>query len=198
MKILKLLMKLLLFIVGVLVSLWLLMPWGKVGEYAVLSAEKIASSKGFNTQHSSVSGSWRGPNIIVNDFTSKMALGGGEFKTLSFTPSFPQSMIQLAPVMSISFTGGKLSFPGGIDADIGSGNVEVSYKNGILFIRNLKNTGELSFDGSIAIDINSTKIDHADLMIKSPESIEQSLDSMKSMLPLTQESNGQWRLRRDK
>lgn len=174
------------------------MPWGKIGEYAVLSAEKIATSKGFNTQHSSVSGSWKGPNIKVNDFTSKMIFGGGEFKTLDFSPSLIKSIIQFSPVISVSFTGGKLSFPGGNDADIGSGNVEVSLKNGILLLRNIKNTGELLLDGNIAIDINGARIDNADLLIKSPEKIEQSLNSMKTMLPLTQESKGQWRLRRDK
>ncbi|MCL1875179.1 MAG: hypothetical protein FWF87_02835, partial [Synergistaceae bacterium] len=181
-----------------LISLWLLMPWGKIGEYAVLSAEKIASSKGFNTQHASVSGSWRGPTIEINEFVSKMIFAGGEFKTLSLSPSFIQSIIQFSPVISVSFTGGKLSFPGGNDVDIGSGNVEVSLKNGILSLKNFKNTGELLFDGSVAIDINGAKIETADLMIKPPEKIESSLNSMKAMLPLIQESNGQWRLRRDK
>ena len=198
MKFFKALIKVLIFIVGTLISLWLFTPWGKIGEYAVLSAERTVTSKGFNTQHSSVSGSWKGPNIIINDFSSKMALGGGQFKTLSFSPSFLKTIIQFSPVVSVSFTGGTLSFPGGNDADIGSGNFEVSLKNGILLLRNLKNTGELSLDGSIAIDINGSKIDNADLLIKSPEKIEQSLNSMKAMLPLTQESKGQWRLKRDK
>ena len=198
MKFFKALLKTFIFIIGALIAIWLLMPWGKIGEYAVLSAEKIATSKGFNTQHSSVSGSWKGPNIKVNDFTSKMIFGGGEFKTLDFSPSLIKSIIQFSPVISVSFTGGKLSFPGGNDADIGSGNVEVSLKNGILLLRNIKNTGELLLDGNIAIDINGARIDNADLLIKSPEKIEQSLNSMKTMLPLTQESKGQWRLRRDK
>ena len=198
MKFFKVLLKTFIFIVGTLISLWLLMPWGKIGEYTVLSAERIATSRGFNTQHSSVSGSWKGPSIRINDFTSKMALGGGEFKTLSFSPSFLKSIIQISPVVSVSFTGGILSFPGGNNAVIGSGNFEVSLKNGILLLKNLKNTGELILDGNIAIDINSAKIDNADLMIKSPEKIEQSLNSMKAMLPLTQESKGQWRLKRDK
>jgi len=197
-KFFKALLKTFIFIIGALIAIWLLMPWGKIGEYAVLSAEKIATSKGFNTQHSSVSGSWKGPNIKVNDFTSKMIFGGGEFKTLDFSPSLIKSIIQFSPVISVSFTGGKLSFPGGNDADIGSGNVEVSLKNGILLLRNIKNTGELLLDGNIAIDINGARIDNADLLIKSPEKIEQSLNSMKTMLPLTQESKGQWRLRRDK
>ena len=198
MKFFKALIKTFIFIVGTLISLWLLMPWGKIGEYAVLSGERVVTSKGFNTHHSSVSGSWKGPSIKINDFTSKMALGGGEFKTLSFSPSFLKSIIQFSPVVSVSFTGGMLSFPGGNDADIGSGNFEVSLKNGILLLKNLNNTGELLLDGSIAIDINGARIENADLAIKSPEKIEQSLNSMKAMLPLTQESKGQWRLRRDK
>ena len=174
------------------------MPWGKIGEYAVLSAERMASSKGFNTQHSSVSGSWRGPTIEINDFSSKMAFGGGEFKTLSFSPSFMQSVVQISPVISVSFTGGKLFLPGGSDAEIGSGNFEISFKNGILSIKNIKNTGELLLDGNIAIDAGEAKIDNADMLIKPPGKIESSLNSMRVMLPLTRESNGQWKLKRDK
>ena len=193
----KVLIKTLIFAVGALVSLWLLTPWGKIGEYAILSVEKTAISKGFNAQHSSVNGSWKGPNIKVNNFVSKMAFGGGEFKTLSFSPSFLQSIIQFSPVISVSFTDSTLFFPGGNAIDIGSGNFEVSRKNDKLLFRNLKNTGEFLLEGNIAIDVKGPKIDNADLMIKSPEKTEQSLYLMKAILPLTQESKGQWRLRRD-
>ena len=109
-----------------------------------------------------------------------------------------QSIIQFSPVISISFTDGKLLLPGGNEAEMRTGNVEVSLKNGILLLKNLKSTGELSLDGNIAIDLNGVKIDNADLMIRPPEKIEPSLDLMKVMLPLTQESQGIWRLKRDK
>ena len=198
MKLLKILIKTLIFIIGTLISLWLLMPWGAIGEYGVLSMERIASSRGFNIQHSSVSGSWIGPTIRINGFTSRMAFGGGEFRTLSLSPSIIQSFIQLSPVISVSFTGGTLSLPGGNDADMGSGTVEISLRNGILLLNNLKSTGELSLDGNIAIDINGARIETADLMIRSPERIETSLNSMRAILPLIQESNGQWRLRRER
>ena len=198
MKYVKLIIKIFMFIIGVLISLWILMPWGRIGEYAVLSAERTASSKGFDAKHSSVSGSWKGPTIRINDFSAKMALGGGEFKTLTISPSFMQSIIRFSPVALVSFTGGKLSLPGGNDADMGSGKVEVSIKRGILLLKNFKSAGELSLDGSLAIDINGNKIDNADLIIRSPEKIEPVLRSISIMLPITQESAGQWRLRRDK
>ena len=197
MKLFKVLIKTLIFIVGALASLWIFMPWGEMGEYAVLSAEKTASSRGYNIQHSSVSGSWIGPSILINDFASRMVLAGGEFKTLRLSPSFIQSLIRFSPVMSVSFTGGKLSLPGGNDADLGSGRVEISLKNGILLLNNLRSTGELSFDGFATININSARIENADIMINSPERIESSLNSMSIMLPLTRESAGQWRLKRD-
>jgi len=191
-------MKTFVFIVGLTVSLWIFMPWGKIGEYAVLSAEKIASSRGLNTRHTSVSGSWKGPTININDFIAKIALGGGEFKVLSLSPSFMQSIIQFSPVVSVSFTGAKLSLPGVNDVGIDSGKVDLSLKNGILLLKNLRSTGELSFEGFVAIDISGAKIDTADLMIKPPQKIESSLNLMKNMLPLTQESPGQWRLKREK
>jgi len=198
-KFFKVLMKAFIFIVGLLVSLWVFMPWGKIGEYAVLSAERIATSRGIvNARHTSVSGSWRGPTIRINDFTARNALGGGEFKVLSLSPSFMQSIIQFSPVVSVSFTGAKLLLPGGNETGMDSGKVDLSLKKGILLLKNLKSTGELSFEGFVAIDTNGNKIETADLMIKPPQKIEPALNLMKTMLPLTQESTGQWRLKRDK
>ena len=198
MKLFKVFIKAFIFILGVLISLWVLMPWGKIGEYAVLSAERTASSRGFDARHTSVSGSWRGPTIKINDFTAKMVFGGGEFRTLSISPSFIQSIIQFSPVAIVSFTGGRLLLPGGNSADLGSGKVEVSVSRGTLLLKNLKSVGELSIDGHVAIDINGQKIDNADLVMKSPERIESTLSAMSLLLPLTQESAGQWRLRREK
>jgi hypothetical protein len=203
-KYLKVLIKVFVFIIGALISLWLLMPWGKIGEYAVLSAEKMVSSRGMITrgltvQHSSVSGTWRGPTIGINDFSAKMNLGGGEFKKISFSPSFMQSIIQLSPVASVSFTGGKLLLPGGNETDMGRGKVDVSYKKGILSLKNFKSEGELAFDGFIVLDVNNNDIVNGDLMIKAPEKIESSLDLAKTLMrSLNQESTGQWRIKKEK
>ena len=198
MKFLKKLSKVFLFLVAAIVSLWILAPWGKIGEYAVLRAENMVRSR-LNVQHSSVDGSWIGPNIKVNDFAAKMKMfGGGEFKTISVSPSFIKSLIQFSPVVSVAFTGGKLLF-GLNDADMGAGNFELSLKNNILFIRNLKSIGDLSFDGFIEINIGNFTIENADLVIRPPEKIEPSMSDMKGMVPsLIQESPGQWRIKKEK
>jgi hypothetical protein len=197
-KFLKILSKVFVFIVGALITLWILAPWGKIGEYAVLSAENVARNRGLTAHHASVDGSWIGPNIKVNNFVAKMVLGGGEFRTISVSPLFIKSIIQFSPVVSVSFTGGKLLYMGN-DADMGAGSFELLLKNNILSVRNLKSVGELSFDGFIQVNIRDFAIENADLMIKPPEKIESHLGSMKMMVPsLIQETTGQWRIKKEK
>lgn len=193
-------MKIIVFIIGASVALWILMPWDKIGEYVVLSAERRASTMAIAVRHSSVNGSWYGPNITINDFTGKYLIAGGEFKTVSVTPSYLQSLIQFSPVISVSFGGGKISLPGGNETDLGSGQVEVSFKNGILTLRNLRSAGELSFDGYIEIDLSKGReIDNADLIIKAPEKFDSYMQTIKSMIPsLSKESAGQWRIKKEK
>jgi hypothetical protein len=199
-KFFKVLIKAFIFIIGVLVSLWIFMPWGEIGEYAVLSAERAAVSRGFTARHTSVSGTWNGPVIKINNFVARMAMGGGEFETLSVSPSIMKSLFQFSPVVSVSFTGGKLFLPGGKDAEMGTGKVEISLKNGILLLKDLSSTGELAFDGYVAYDINGGRVDNADLAIKSPESVEQALNLARTMMnnDLNEESKGLWRLKRVK
>ena len=197
MKYLKKLMNVFIFLFGALIALWFFMPWGKIGEYGVLSAEKMVSSRGLTAQHKSVSGSWRGPTIGINDFSAKMVLGGGEFKTISFSPSFIQTIIKFAPTVSVSFIGGKLLLPGN-EADLGRGKVDVSYKKGILSLRNFKSEGELSFDGFITLGVDNREIINADLIIRAPEKFETPFGMVKRLIPsLVQESTGQWRIRKD-
>jgi len=197
-KFLKILTKLLIFIVGALISLWILAPWGKIGEYAVLSAENVARARNLTAQHTSVDGSWIGPKVRINNFSAKANFGGGgEFTTIDLSPSYFKSVFQFSPVALVSFTGGKLV--GLIDADMGSGNFEISLKNSILYIRNLKSQGELSFDGFIEINIRDFTIENADLVIRNPERIEMPLNAMKGMVPsLVQENPGQWRIKKEK
>ena len=198
MRFLKILSKIFVFILGAIISLWILAPWGKIGEYAVLRAENIVRARGLTVQHTSVDGSWIGPNIKVNDFGAKMVLGGGEFRTISVSPLYMKSIFRFSPVVSVSFSGGKLLF-GGDDTDMGSGNFELSLKNSILLVGNFKSTGDLSFDGFIEINIRDFAIENADLMIRPPERIESSLSAMKVMVPsLIQETTGQWRIKKEK
>ena len=200
MKYLKKFLKVFIFIIGVMIAIWISLPWDKIGEYAVLIAERRVSSMGFTARHSSVNGSWKGPNIKVNDFAAKMTLGGGEFQSISVTPSYLKSITQFAPVISVSFSGGKVFLPGGSEADMGAGQVEISFKNGILSLRNFKSVGDLSFDGFIVIDVkNGVKIDNADMIIKATSSAEVSLNFLSQMVrDMTKESAGQWRIKREK
>lgn len=190
-------MKTFIFIVGALVALWIFMPWDKIGEFIVLSAERRASSMGVSVRHSSVSGSWYGPKIVINDFSGKYLIAGGEFRIISVTPLYVQSIIHFSPAMSVSFSGGKVSLPVVNDTDLGSGQVEVSYKDGVVLLKNLISDGEISLNGYIAI--RGREIDEADLMIKVPEKFESYMSTMKAMIPsLNKESTVLWRIKKEK
>lgn len=198
MTFLKLFIKFTIFAIALVCSLWVFAPWGKIGEYVVLSAEQRAAASGINVRHSSVAGSWSGPTINVNDFSAKVMFGGGSFKTITVSPAITDSVMSFSPVIYVSFTGGEVSMPGGAAASLGSGSFELSTSGGLIMISNLRSSGELILDGYVVIDPASAKIDNADMKIKAPDSLKQALSSMKAFLPLSEEQDGSWKLKREK
>lgn len=197
MRFLKNFVKLMIFAVGLMIAAWIFMPWGRIGEYILVNSENAAAAKGFSMRHSAVSGSWHGPTVDIQDLMARMLLGGGGFKNISISPAIFASIINLSPVISVSFSGGEVSLPGGVVASLGSGSLELSFSSGIILMDKVKSAGEISLEGSVAIDPSKGRIERANLTVKSPEKLHNSISAMKGILPLTEGPNGTWLLKRE-
>jgi hypothetical protein len=82
---------------------------------------------------------------------------------------------------------------------LGNGRVTVSAVGGGLLLDGLRSGGDLSLDGDLRLDFTAERpIVWADvaLGVKDEPFEKETLPSLKNILPLQQEAQGRWRLRR--
>jgi len=201
---LKNFLKILLFLVGMLLMVWIFMPWRQVGETVLLSASRrlpVPTTITYTTIGNARNG------FVVNNLEVRNLMGMVDmyFSSLTITPDVTASLLGMAPASLVSFTGmviGDIAvtplrkLPG---VAPGNGRVAVSVNRQGIFLDSLRSDGELSANGSLLIDTSEMRILWADMaMDVRNEAFEENLSIVASVsgLPLHQESPGRWTLRR--
>jgi len=202
MKALKIFLKTLLFVVGLLLTGWFFMPWKQVGEVVLLSASSRLPT-GASLAYSTV-GNARG-GFVVNNLEIKNLMGMVDvsFNTLTIVPNAVASLLGMAPICRLTFTGAVMGdiavtplrkIPG---VALGNGRVVVSINRQGIFLDALRSDGELSTSGSLLVDLSAMRITWADVILDvKSEAFEENLSLLGSILPLERESSGRWFLRR--
>jgi len=201
---LKNFLKVLLFLAGLLLTVWFFMPWRQIGEAALLSASRrlpVPASIAYSTVRSTRNG------FTVNNLEIRNLEGLVDiyFRTLTITPNVTASLLGMAPSSLVSFTGASIgdiavtplrTLPG---VAPGNGRVAVSVNRQGIFLDGLRSDGELSAAGYLLLDPSEMRILWADMaMDVRNEAFEENLSILASVsgLPLHQEGPGRWTLRR--
>jgi len=198
----KIFLKTLLFLVGLLLTLWIFMPWKQVGEAVLLSVSRrlpTSASLAYSTVGKA------GGGFVINNLEVKNLMGmlDASFNTLTIVPDAAASVMGLAPTCRVAFTGAVIGdiavtplmkIPG---VALGNGRVVISVNKQGIFLENLRSDGELSANGSLLADPSEMRIVWADIAldVKSKE-FEEKMSLLESVLPLHQEGPGRWFLRR--
>jgi hypothetical protein len=205
MKAIKLILKTLLFLLGILVSVWVFMPWKQVGEILLLEAGRQLKTPASLTW--AAVGNAPG-GFVVEDLKARKLMGMVDvsFGTLTIIPELMASLLAMSPTCRISFTDNAVSeiavtplkkIPGVV---LNNGHVTVSLNNREILLDEVRSDGEISMRGSLLLSLSAERlIRWADvtLDVKS-EPFEQELPSLQMSLglPLEQDSPGHWFLRR--
>ena len=112
--------------------------------------------------------------------------------SVTIKPELTASILSLAPVCRITFTGGNVRL--GQTMNFGDGRLLLTAGREIL-LEDMKTNGEFSLDGYITIDTSTLRIGHADAKLTVPEEFSQNMNMMKNFLPIVEEG-GTWYLRR--
>ena len=205
MKALSILIKTLLFLVGLLVAVWIFLPWKQVGEYALVAAGRRLETPASIT--------WAAVNnvpggFVIEDLKAQRLMGMVDvsFSTLTVVPDMIASLLNMSPTCRISFTGNTVSeiavtplkkIPGIV---LNNGHTIVSLNDQGILLDEVYSDGEISMRGSLLLSPSGERlIGWADvaLDIKS-EPFEKELPSLQMSLglPLQQDVPGRWFLRR--
>ena len=203
MNALKNFLKVLLFLVGLLLTGWWFMPWRQVGEAVLLTAGGRLPAPASLTY--STVGNARG-GFVVNNLEIRNLVGMVDmhFDTVTIVPLTAASFLSMAPTGQVAFTGAIIGdiavtpmrrIPG---VAPGNGRVVVSANRQGVFLDNLRTDGELSTRGSLLV-APSGRITWADVVMDiRSEAFEENLSVIgpATGLPLQRDGPGRWSLRR--
>ena len=112
--------------------------------------------------------------------------------SVTIQPLLTASVLSLAPVCAISFTGASMRL--GQTMRFGDGGFLLTAGREIL-LEDLHTNGDFALDGYITLDTAAMRIARADAKIKLPASLSANMNLLKNFLPLVEEG-GNWYLRR--
>ncbi|MDR1979883.1 MAG: hypothetical protein LBQ42_14205 [Synergistaceae bacterium] len=205
MKTVKILLKICVFVAGVVAAGWVFMPWKQVGETVLLSASRRLKAP-FLIAYSSVGNVPGGFAVEDLDVRGLMGMLDVSFKKLTIVPDILASLLNMAPTCRVAFAGNALGeisvtplkkIPGVV---IGSGRVAVSFNRQGILLEELRSDGDLSMNGSLLLAPSADRLIHwanVAINVKS-ELFEKELPSLEAALglPLQQDAPGRWFLRR--
>lgn len=200
--VLKIFLKVLLFAAGLLLAGWFFMPWRQVGEAVLLSASNHLPEPAY-LSYSTVRSTAGG--FVVNDLEIRNLMGMVNvfFSSVTIIPDVGTSLLSMAPTCRITFTGAVIGdiavtpFSKIPSVAPGNGRAVVSINRQGVFLDGLRSVGELSTSGSLLINLSGMEILWADVAIDiDSETFEEYMPHLALILPLQQESQGRWFLRR--
>ena len=190
-RILKFL-RVLLFLAAFLASAWFFLPWRPVGEAALSAAQRRLEAQGMRLSFSgvdAVDGGFRVNDVALSGFARF------SFESLTFRPQLLSSLLAVTPVFSLSFKAGGMFL--GSPVSLGDGEVLVTASPEGVLLERLRSNGDFAINGFIAINPAQMRISRAEAALDVPASLAENMETLKAFLPLVQEGDGRWFLRRE-
>ena len=181
--------KIILFMAGLLIAMYIFLPYQSIGKLAMSIAHDQLQRRGMRLNYSDVTGEDGG--FTVNNLTLS-GMPNISISSVTIKPEYLSSLATLSPVCDITFKGANIRV--GQALNLGDGGFLLTAGNEIL-LENLRTNGEFSLSGYMTIDMSSMRIGRADARLEVPESFSQNMGMLRNFLPLLQEGD-KWYLRR--
>lgn len=181
--------RILLFVAGFGLALYVFIPWREAGRFAMSIAHDQLQRRGMRLNYSDVSGEEGG--FTVNNLTLS-GMADISLSAVTVKPEFVASILTLSPVCQITFKGGNIRL--GQTLNFGDGGFLLTAGREIL-LENLRTNGDFRLNGYMTVDPSAMRIGHADARLEVPETFAQNMGMMRNFLPLVQEGDN-WYLRR--
>ncbi|MBQ3377888.1 MAG: hypothetical protein IJG62_06415 [Synergistaceae bacterium] len=190
---LKLILKLLLLIIGFCIAFWMFLPWREVGGAALSLARHVLEQKGLRLNFAGVR-SQNGEQGFIIDGLEIAGFTNFSFDSLTIRPQILASLMNFAPVCDIRFRGGSMTM--GQKINFGDGSLLLTASPNNILIENLRTNGDFAVNGFLAVNPAQSRISRAEASLQVPAEFESNMQTLKNFLPLVQDKNGNWFLRR--
>ena len=183
--------KILLFIAAFCYAMYIFLPWDSLGRFAMSMAHNRLERQGMRLNYTDVNAEDGG--FTVNNLTLNGAVSIA-LNSITIKPQLLASVLSLAPVCEINFTGAGVRF--GQVLNFGDGGFLLTAGREIILLENLKTNGDFALNGFLSFNLSTMKLGRSEARLDVPESFNQNMPMLQSFLPITQEGD-RWHLRRD-
>ncbi len=184
-------LKVLLFIIGFCAALWYFLPYREVGRVLMSVAHSQLAQRGMNLAYSDITDEPDG--FTINNLALEVPVNVS-FSSLTIRPRLLSSLLSLAGVCNIDFRSCNITF--GQRLNIGDGHFLMTATPSEILLEDLRTNGDFRVNGYLTINTSTMKIGQAEARVNVPEDFAVGLNLLKNFLPLEQDNNGQWYLRR--
>jgi len=183
--------KFLLFITAFFFAVYIFLPWASLGNFAMSAARSRLERQGMRLTYTDVAGEEGG--FTVNNL---MLNGAANISVSSITikPQLLASVLSLAPVCEINFTGTAVRL--GQVLNFGDGGFLLTAGREEILLENLRTNGEFALNGFLTVNLATMKLGRSEARLDVPESFAQNMAMLQNFLPLTREGD-RWHLRRN-
>jgi len=185
------LIKFLLFITAFFYAVYIFLPWASIGRFAMSMAHNRLERQGMRLNYTDVAGEDGG--FTVNNLTLNGA-ANISVSSITIKPQFLASVLSLAPVCDIKFTGAGVRL--GQTLNFGDGGFLLTAGRYEILLENLKTNGDFALNGFVTFNLVTMKLGHSDARLDVPENFAQNMGMLKNFLPIVQEGD-RWHLRRN-
>ena len=185
------LIKFLLFIAAFCYAVYIFLPWDALGRFAMSMAHNRLERQGMRLNYTDVAGEDGG--FTVNNLTLNGA-ANISLSSITIKPQFLTSVLSLAPVCEINFTGAGVRL--GQVLNFGDGGFLLTAGRQEILLENLHTNGDFALNGFLTLNLATMKLGRSEARLDVPENFAQNMSMLQNFLPLVREGD-RWHLRRD-
>lgn len=184
---------------GLIVGIALFFPWDSAAKYATDKVVSSASEKNiFLSFRDIYTEGFLDREFIYRGITVDMPAVSIKLNEARVDPMFIRSLISASKTGTLSLGRGEITTLTRQTLKWTSGSANIKSRGDILYLDDLKLTGEVSAEGFINISRETGKIINADITARFPNEFDRALQMISNMrvMPLTKISSGEWRITR--
>lgn len=185
------------FVFAFLMGLTWACPWDRMAETALAEASKKAATMGARIEYGSTAIlSHLPPGVEIRGFSATSLLGTFKAPAVKLELKAMASLFTFSPTLEVQSPAATLDIPGTSPLRLSGITGKLSLGRSVARLDPILVEGDLAVSGKLAWSSETRRLSAADLTLRVPEALAQSLNILGLSAGLTPQGDGLWRLKR--
>lgn len=170
-------------------------PWADMMQWSLARVRKEASAYGASLTYGDIQVSGLFPVFHISDLDVETPFARVSVSGVRLEPHFLRSLLSFSPSCSMSHRNANIKAVYGKELSLTSGAFNINASSSSVRVDDISIVGDLELHGSVHFDFNSRKIIDSTIAFKVSADLETLLKNPMLSKFVTQDTDGEWRLR---